>query len=135
MSQTHKPEQTHEAHAVPANLGVEVDASGLPKSYRPSDHESAMAKRWRDAGCFKANPQSKAQPFTMFIPPPNVTAALHLGHALNNTLQDTLARHARMRGRDVLWMPGTDHAGIATQTVVERRLALQGKKRTDFSRD
>ena len=118
-----------------ANVGVEVDASGLPKSYRPGDHESEIAKRWRDAGCFKANPQSKAQPFTMFIPPPNVTAALHLGHALNNTLQDTLARHARMRGCDVLWMPGTDHAGIATQTVVERRLALQGKKRTDFSRD
>ena len=118
-----------------ANSATEIDSSGLAKSYRPGDHESAMATRWREAGCFKANPHSKAQPFTMFIPPPNVTAALHLGHALNNTLQDTLARHARMRGMDVLWMPGTDHAGIATQTVVERRLALQGKKRVDFSRD
>ncbi|MCE9618858.1 MAG: valine--tRNA ligase [Planctomycetes bacterium] len=120
--------------AIP-NSAAELDASGLPKSYRPGDHEGRIAARWKESGCFRANPDSKAEPFTIFIPPPNVTAALHLGHALNNTLQDALARQARMRGRDVLWLPGTDHASISTQGVIERRLALQGKKRTDYTRE
>jgi valyl-tRNA synthetase len=112
-----------------------ADSTGLAKSYRPADHEPRIREQWRSAGCFQADPASNRSPYCIFIPPPNVTAALHLGHALNNSLQDTLARHARMRGMDVLWMPGTDHAGIATQTVVERRLALKGKRRTDFTRE
>ena len=107
----------------------------MAKSYRPQDEEPRIREQWRKAACFTARPDSAAAPYCIFIPPPNVTAALHLGHALNNAIQDALARHARMKGMDVLWMPGTDHAGIATQTVVEKRLALKGKRRTDFTRD
>jgi len=113
----------------------EADATGLPKGYRAVEQEPAMRARWKAAGCFQARPDSSAEPYAIFIPPPNVTAALHLGHALNNAIQDALARHARMQGKDVLWMPGTDHAGIATQTVVERRLAVRGQRRTDFTRE
>ena len=118
-----------------AASAADTDSTGLAKSYRPADHEPRLREMWREAGCFQADPSSKRAPYCIFIPPPNVTAALHLGHALNNSLQDALARHARMKGMDVLWMPGTDHAGIATQTVVERRLALKGKRRTDFTRE
>ena len=89
---------------------------------------------WDRSGAFHAEPGAAGEPFSIVIPPPNVTAALHLGHALNNTLQDVLIRFNRMRGRNTLWMPGTDHAGIATQTVVEKRLLQKGKKRTDFTR-
>src|SRR2546428_3421453 len=83
-----------------------------------------MSRIWEGAGAFKAGrPERRhAKPFTIVIPPPNVTGSLHMGHALNNTLQDILCRFERMRGRDVLWQPGTDHAGIATQMVVERQL-------------
>jgi valyl-tRNA synthetase len=124
-----------QAQSESAAADTAADSTGLAKSYRPADHEPHIRARWRQAGCFQANPASSRSPYCIFIPPPNVTAALHLGHALNNSLQDALARHARMRGMDVLWMPGTDHAGIATQTVVERRLALKGKRRTDFTRE
>ena len=105
------------------------------KSYSPSDHEPVILARWSAAGCFHAEPTSSGAPYSVFIPPPNVTAALHLGHALNNTLQYVLVRVARMRGLNTMWMPGTDHAGIATQTVVEKRLLMQGKRRTDFTRE
>ena len=125
--------QAQSETAVAADGGA--DSTGLAKSYRPAEHEPRIREQWNVAGCFRADPASSRAPYTIFIPPPNVTAALHLGHALNNSLQDTLARHARMKGMDVLWMPGTDHAGIATQTVVERRLALKGKRRTDFTRE
>ncbi|MBL0921432.1 MAG: class I tRNA ligase family protein, partial [Phycisphaerales bacterium] len=112
----------------------------LPKAYRPSDHEGRIRARWDQARAFHADPQrvGKAgkQPYAIVIPPPNVTAALHLGHALNNTLQDVQARAHRMMGFETLWMPGTDHAGIATQTVVEKRLLKdEGKRRTDYPRD
>ncbi|MSR70243.1 MAG: valine--tRNA ligase [Phycisphaerales bacterium] len=107
----------------------------LAKSYSPSEHEPSILARWQAAGCFHAEAKSAGEPYAIFIPPPNVTAALHLGHALNNTLQDILIRVARMRGMNALWVPGTDHAGIATQSVVEKRLALQGKRRTDFTRE
>jgi valyl-tRNA synthetase len=112
----------------------------LPAKYVPAEHEPSVSARWDDAGAFRADPQrvlsGEAEPYCIIIPPPNVTAALHLGHALNNTIQDTLIRYHRMRGYETLWMPGTDHAGIATQTVVEKRvLAEEGKKRTDFERD
>jgi valyl-tRNA synthetase len=96
----------------------------IEKNYQPADIEGRMSRLWEEAGAFKAGrPERRnAKPFTIVIPPPNVTGSLHMGHALNNTLQDILCRFERMRGRDVLWQPGTDHAGIATQMVVERQL-------------
>jgi valyl-tRNA synthetase len=96
----------------------------IEKNYQPADIESRMSLIWEESGAFKAGrPERRdAAPFTIVIPPPNVTGSLHMGHALNNTLQDVLCRFERMRGRDVLWQPGTDHAGIATQMVVERQL-------------
>ncbi len=96
----------------------------IEKTYQPADIENRIARAWEDAGAFKAGrpERAAAEPFTIVIPPPNVTGSLHMGHALNNTLQDVLCRFERMRGRDVLWQPGTDHAGIATQMVVERQL-------------
>ena len=94
----------------------------LPKTWEPGAVEGELYQGWVDAGYFAADPASGKPPFCIVIPPPNVTGSLHMGHALNNTLQDILARFERMRGRDVLWQPGTDHAGIATQMVVERQL-------------
>ncbi|MBI5260324.1 MAG: valine--tRNA ligase [Bradyrhizobium sp.] len=96
----------------------------IEKNYQPADIEAPMSLVWEDSRAFKAGRPDRrdAQPFTIVIPPPNVTGSLHMGHALNNTLQDILCRFERMRGRDVLWQPGTDHAGIATQMVVERQL-------------
>ncbi len=96
----------------------------IEKNYQPADIEGRMSRLWEQASAFKAGrpERREAQPFTIVIPPPNVTGSLHMGHALNNTLQDILCRFERMRGRDVLWQPGTDHAGIATQMVVERQL-------------
>ncbi len=114
---------------------VPTDAA-LPPQYTPADVEPAMRAKWDDAKAWHATPDSPGAPYAVVIPPPNVTAALHLGHALNNTLQDVLVRYHRMLGRNVMWMPGTDHAGIATQTVVEKRVfAEEGKRRTDFTRD
>ena len=107
----------------------------LAPKYAPADVEPAVNRSWNDAGTFDADPNAPGAPYAIVIPPPNVTSALHMGHALNNTLQDILVRYRRMEGRNTLWMPGTDHAGIATQTVVEKRLAQQeGKRRTDFNR-
>src|SRR5450631_983740 len=96
----------------------------IEKTYQPADIETRMSRIWEESGAFRAGrPERRdAKPFTIVIPPPNVTGSLHMGHALNNTLQDILCRFERMRGRDVLWQPGTDHAGIATQMVVERQL-------------
>jgi valyl-tRNA synthetase len=112
-------------------------AEELSKVYEPKNTEQQAEQIWAAGNYFHAEPDSaKRKPYTIVIPPPNVTAALHLGHALNNTLQDILIRYHRMLGLNTLWMPGTDHAGIATQTVVEKRiLAEEGKKRTDFKRD
>ncbi len=97
----------------------------IDKTYQPSEVEGRIYKTWEAAGVFRAGRPERAQakPYSIVIPPPNVTGSLHMGHALNNTLQDVLCRFERMRGRDVLWQPGTDHAGIATQMVVERQLA------------
>ena len=96
----------------------------LDKTYEASAVEPRIYAAWEQAGVFKAGAGAEpgAKPFTIVIPPPNVTGSLHLGHALDNTLQDILVRYMRMRGRDVLWQPGTDHAGIATQMVVERQM-------------
>jgi valyl-tRNA synthetase len=96
----------------------------IEKSFQPAEVEERIYARWEEAEAFRAGPSERraAEPYCIVIPPPNVTGSLHMGHALNNTLQDILARFERMRGRDVLWQPGTDHAGIATQMVVERQL-------------
>src|SRR5215216_4631445 len=94
----------------------------LDKTYSPAEMEARLYERWETGGCFKTGRRPKAEPFCIVIPPPNVTGSLHMGHALNNTLQDVMVRFERMRGKDVLWQPGMDHAGIATQMVVERQL-------------
>jgi valyl-tRNA synthetase len=101
----------------------------MDKTFDPSAVEARIASRWEEAEAFRAGRPDRAgaEPYTIVIPPPNVTGSLHMGHALNNTLQDVLCRFERMRGRDVLWQPGTDHAGIATQMVVERRLAAENR--------
>jgi valyl-tRNA synthetase len=112
-----------------------MDGGGLPKSYEPGPIEDKWYSRWIEDGIFKADPKSAKPPFSIVIPPPNVTGSLHLGHALDNTLQDILCRAKRMQGYEVLWMPGTDHAGIATQNVVERALAEQGKSRHELGRE
>src|SRR6201987_1536367 len=96
----------------------------IEKNYQPADIEARMSRIWEEAGAFKAGRRERrdAKPFTIVIPPPNVTGSLHMGHALNNTLQDILCRFERMRGRDVLWEPGTDPAGNATRAGFERQL-------------
>ena len=110
--------------------------SELSKAYAPTDVETEWYDRWCSSGCFTADPTSPAPPYSIVIPPPNVTGILTLGHVLNNTLQDILARRARQTGHEVLWLPGTDHAGIATQTVVERQLRKEEKKtRHDLGRE
>ncbi len=107
----------------------------IPTTFDPKSYEERWLKAWLDAGVFKADPSTPGKPFSIVIPPPNVTGALHMGHALNNTVMDVLSRYHRMRGRNVLWLPGTDHAGIATQSVVERELAKEKKTRHDLGRD
>jgi valyl-tRNA synthetase len=103
--------------------------------YEPKDIEERLYKGWEEKGYFKADNASKKPPFTIVIPPPNVTGSLHMGHALNNTLQDILSRYKRARGYNVLWLPGCDHAGIATQNVVERELKKEKKTRQDLGRE
>jgi len=111
-------------------------ATELAKTYTAAEVEPQIAAVWKQSKAFAADPAAPGDPYCIVIPPPNVTAALHMGHALNNTLQDILIRYHRMLGDNTLWMPGTDHAGIATQTVVEKRvLKEEGKKRTDFTRE
>ena len=107
----------------------------LNKIYDPKSFEGAWYKRWQDSGSFACDPNSSADPYTIMMPPPNVTGSLHIGHALTFTLQDILIRFNRMRGRDALWQPGMDHAGIATQMVVERMLAADGVDRRDLGRE
>ena len=110
--------------------------SEISKAYTPADVETSWYARWVESGCFTADPSSSAPGYSIVIPPPNVTGILTLGHVLNNTLQDILARRARQSGHEVLWLPGTDHAGIATQTVVERQLRKEEKKtRHDLGRE
>jgi len=126
--------------------GLASDTQGraeLPKLYKPTDHEPRIRERWESSRAFHPDPErvlaGEAKPYCILIPPPNVTDRLHLGHALNNTLQDVLVRAHRMMGYETLWMAGTDHAGIATQAVVEKRLrkegVLKGPLREAFKRD
>ncbi|MET4807290.1 valine--tRNA ligase [Limibacillus sp. MBR-115] len=107
----------------------------LEKTYRPKEVETKNYARWEEAGCFEAHEDSAQPPYTIMMPPANVTGSLHIGHALTFSIQDILIRWKRMRGHDALWQPGTDHAGIATQMVVERNLAAEGIHRRDLGRD
>jgi valyl-tRNA synthetase len=108
----------------------------LAKAYEPQQVEDRLYAKWQDGGWFRANPKSAKRPYSIVMPPPNVTGKLTLGHVLNNTIQDILCRKARMEGKEVLWLPGTDHAGLATQTAVERHLRKgEGKTRHDFTRE
>ncbi|ORW06156.1 valine--tRNA ligase [Mycobacterium kyorinense] len=110
-------------------------ADALPKSWDPGAVESTIYQRWVDAGYFTADPTSAKPGYSIVLPPPNVTGELHMGHALDHTLMDVLTRRKRMQGYEVLWLPGMDHAGIATQIVVEKQLAVDGKTKEDFGRE
>ena len=107
----------------------------LSKAYEPQEVEAHWRKHWEEEKTFTPDLSAPGDPYSIVIPPPNVTGILHIGHALNQTLQDVLCRHARQKGKNVLWIPGTDHAGIATQNVVERTLAKEGKRRHDLGRE
>lgn len=107
----------------------------LGKAYEPGEVESGWYERWLAADCFRGDETSEKPAYSIVIPPPNVTGILHMGHVLNNTLQDILSRRARQEGKEVLWLPGTDHAGIATQTKVEQKLRDEGKTRRDVGRE
>ena len=119
-----------------------VDGGGRPTAgdkpagaYEPQAVEARWRDFWRAEKLFVANPSSGKTPFTIVIPPPNVTGGLHIGHCLNNTTQDVVIRYRRMAGYEALWLPGTDHAGIATQNVVEKKLQAEGKTRHDLGRE
>ena len=107
----------------------------LSTQYNPKEIEDKWYHFWEEKGVFHSVPDSSKKPYTIVIPPPNVTGVLHMGHALNNIIQDILIRWRRMQGYNALWMPGTDHAGIATQNVVERELAAKHIKREHLGRE
>ena len=107
----------------------------IPTRFNPKDIEERLYKFWEEKGYFQSKVNPEKEPFSIVIPPPNITGILHMGHALNNTIQDILVRYNRMMGRQTLWMPGTDHAGIATQNVVEKEIAKHNLKRQDLGRD
>ena len=110
-------------------------AKELKKVYEPQDVEDRLYAHWEELGCFKADNKSKKEPFTVVIPPPNVTGQLHMGHAMDETIQDILIRYKKLRGYETLWLPGTDHAGIATQIKVEEMLRKEGLTRYDLGRE
>ena len=127
-----------------------MKAIELEKAYNPKDFEDRIYNQWVDSACFKPASDEKSplhasylskskntavSKYTVVIPPPNVTGVLHMGHGLNNTLQDIVVRYHRMKGDNTLWVPGTDHAGIATQNVVERQLKKEGLSRNDLGRE
>src|SRR5471032_1951783 len=107
----------------------------LSKAYEPKLVEDKWYADWLAKGSFTANPSSTKPPYSIVVPPPNVTGVLTMGHVLNNTLQDILVRRARLEGREAMWLPGTDHAGIATQNVVERELRKEKKTRHHLGRE
>src|SRR5215469_8911973 len=107
----------------------------LEKTFRPAELQAEIYGAWERSGAFAAHPLSAARPYCIMMPPPNVTGSLHMGHALTFTLQDILIRYHRMKGRDALWQPGMDHAGIATQMVVERQLQLEQSNRHKLGRE
>jgi valyl-tRNA synthetase len=125
-------EARNDSNVNPARAAEQAE---LASRYDPSGLEGALYDAWKEAGAFHAHVDAPEDPYVIVIPPPNVTAALHMGHGLNNTIQDVLIRWRRMQGREALYLPGTDHAGIATQNVVERHLAAEGETRFDLGRE
>src|SRR3989475_3222482 len=119
----------------PLLYGWPQPKSEPPPQYDPHDVEAPLYRRWQERGVFTARADSSREPYVIVMPPPNITAILHTGQGLNNVIQDVLIRFERMRGREALWLPGTDHAGIATQNVVERLVAKEGKTRFDLGRE
>jgi valyl-tRNA synthetase len=126
------PARSTSESAVPAKREA---SAALPKTWEPGTVEYALYEGWVRAGYFHADAASPRPPYSIVLPPPNVTGSLHMGHALDHTLMDALTRRKRMQGYEVLWLPGMDHAGIATQTVVEKQLAVDGKTKEDFGRE
>lgn len=120
---------------MPSEDSRDAASPELPKSWEPGSVESRIYQEWVDAGYFTADAASEKPPYSIVLPPPNVTGSLHMGHALDHTLMDALTRRKRMQGFEVLWLPGMDHAGIATQTLVEKRLAAEGTSREDLGRE
>ncbi|MCX6023015.1 MAG: class I tRNA ligase family protein, partial [Chloroflexi bacterium] len=116
-------------------MTTDTRPTGLPTAYDPRQAESRWYQFWEDGGYFQPKIDPDKTPFTIIMPPPNVTGNLHLGHALTATLEDTMIRWHRMLGDPTLWLPGRDHAGIATQVMVERQLAEEGKTRHDLGRE
>ncbi|QMU68131.1 valine--tRNA ligase [Streptacidiphilus sp. P02-A3a] len=132
MTDTNQRPEQHGDHSAQTPPSGEA---GLPTQYAPAEVEGPLYQRWVDAGYFTADAKSDKPPYTIVIPPPNVTGALHLGHAFQHTLMDALTRRKRMQGYEVLWLPGMDHAGIATQNKVEQQLAESGLSRHDLGRE
>src|SRR3954447_11677664 len=112
-----------------------TETAEMDKRFEPQTYERVWQRRWAEKGYFRAEAPSAKPPFCIMIPPPNVTGKLHVGHALQSTLQDLLTRWRRMQGYNALWLPGTDHAGIATQLMVERQLATEGTSRRELGRE
>ena len=106
----------------------------IPAKYDPAEKEDKWYRYWLDNGFFHSEPDGR-EPYTIVIPPPNVTGVLHMGHMLNNTIQDVLVRRARMQGKNACWVPGTDHASIATEAKVVQKLAAEGIRKTDLTRE
>src|SRR6476620_6436276 len=106
----------------------------MPRAYDPAAVEGVTYKRWEDSGAFTAQVDPNREPYTVIMPPPNLTCELHLGHAMMDTVEDILVRWRRMQGRETLWLPGVDHAAIAVHTLIERQLAAEGKNRRDIGR-
>ncbi|PRW33017.1 valyl-tRNA synthetase [Chlorella sorokiniana] len=123
------------AEATTAAAPTSAQRKELPKNFDPAASEEALYQWWESNGYFKPDPNAAGEPYVISMPPPNVTGKLHMGHAMFATLQDIMARYQRMRGRPTLWLPGTDHAGIATQMVVEKQLAAQGRDRREMGRE
>ena len=107
----------------------------LPPQYDPTLTEAKWQAAWENQQVFKADPDHKGEPYCIVIPPPNVTGSLHMGHAFESALIDTLIRYHRMKGDNTLWLPGTDHASIAVQTILEKQLKAEGKNRDDLGRE
>src|ERR1700676_1799624 len=118
-----------------ARMAVNENTSEMPKAFDPKAIEAGWYARWESDGLFTADALSKKPKYTICLPPPNVTGELHMGHALNHTMQDIIARYRRMAGYEVLYLPGTDHAAIATQNVLEKQLALAGTTKEQMGRE
>ena len=113
----------------------EVTNMEMSKTYNPQEFEEKLYENWLKIGCFEAKVDKKKEPFTIVIPPPNITGQLHMGHALNDTIQDVIVRFKRMQGYSTLWLPGTDHASIATEVKIVEKMKSEGLSKNDVGRE